>query len=301
MSAGTVNARTASQVGVRSRNLRKIGGRVAFYLLLAVILIYILFPFYWALISSLKPEDEIFQLPLSYWPNNLTFDHYAAVLSNNLFLDALMNSAIVSFTVTIISLLFGSLSAYALGRFRFRGRTIVLYGILSMTLFPTIAVLGGLFQIVTFFHDILYDHLLSLIITYLIFTLPFTVWVLRSFFQSIPFEIEEAAYVDGATPWQIYYRVMLPLALPGLATTGLLAFIGAWNELLFALSFLITPARQTVTLAITNFRPNGSQGFAIDWGQIMAATVIVTIPLVLLALVFQRWILSGLTAGGVKG
>jgi trehalose/maltose transport system permease protein len=301
MSIPSVEARAAYQPATSRLNFKKIASKAAFYLLIAIILVYIIFPFYWAIVSSLKPQTELYSTPLSYWPKNLTFENYGKVLSDNLFLHALLNSTIVSFSVTVISLVFGSLAAYALGRFRFRGRSFILYLVLSMTLFPTIAVLGGLFQIVSALHDVLYDQLTALILTYLIFTMPFTVWVLRSFFQSIPGEIEEAAYVDGASPWQIYYRVMIPLALPGLATTGLLAFIQAWNELLFALSFIITPERQTVALAITNFQPQGGQGFAIDWGQVMAATVIVTLPLVALALIFQRLILSGLTAGGVKG
>jgi trehalose/maltose transport system permease protein len=302
MSSPSIEARPQPYQALANRKLiKKIAGKTAFYLLIVIILFYIIFPFYWAIVSSLKPMTELYSTPLTYWPVHLTFENYGKVLGDNLFLHALLNSTIVSFSVTLISVVLGSLAAYALGRFRFRGRSFILYLILSMTLFPTIAVLGGLFQIVSSLHTILYDQLTALILTYLIFTMPFTVWVLRSFFQSIPVEIEEAAYVDGATPWQIYYRVMIPLALPGLATTGLLAFIQAWNELLFALSFIITPERQTVALAITNFQPQGGQGFAIDWGQVMAATVIVTLPLVALALIFQRLILSGLTAGGVKG
>ncbi len=299
MSVETVKTRATTQPRVSSRTWKKVGGKAAFYLLVGVIVVYILFPFYWAVVSSLKTDKELFQPGVTYWPENLTFENYSKVLSNNLFIQALLNSAFVSGLVTIVSLLFGSLAAYALGRFKFRGRSFVLYLILSMTLFPAIAILGGLFQIINAIH--LYDQLPALIITYLVFTLPFTVWVLRSFFQSIPYEIEEAAYMDGASPWQIYYRVMLPLALPGLATVGLLAFIGAWNELLFALSFIISPDKYNVSLAITTFKPNGGQGFAVDWGQIMAATVLVTLPLVALALVFQRAILSGLTSGGVKG
>jgi trehalose/maltose transport system permease protein len=301
MSAETVKTRATVKPGVSSRTVKRVALKVAFYVLIALILLYILFPFYWAIVSSLKKDTELFQTPVTYWPQDLTFDNYSKVLSNDIFLHALLNSAFLAGTVTILALLFGSLGAYALGRFNFRGRSLVLYLILSLTLFPAIAILGGLFQIVSTFHDLLYDQLTGLVIIYLVFTLPFTVWVLRSFFRSIPYEIEEAAYVDGATPWQIYYKVMLPLALPGLATTGLLAFIGAWNELLFALSFIVSPEKQTVSLVITTFKPNGSQGFAVAWGQIMAATVLVTLPLVALALIFQRAILAGLTSGGVKG
>jgi trehalose/maltose transport system permease protein len=147
----------------------------------------------------------------------------------------------------------------------------------------------------------LYNTLGALILTYLVFTLPFTVWVLTRFFQQMPRELEEAAYVDGATPLQTFYRVLLPLAAPGLVTTGLLAFISAWNEFLYALSFTQTPENFTVTLAIFRFAPDTPGGFQIAWGQIMAATIIITIPLVVLTLIFQRRIVAGLTAGAVKG
>jgi trehalose/maltose transport system permease protein len=143
--------------------------------------------------------------------------------------------------------------------------------------------------------------LISLIITYLVFTLPFTVWVLTSFFQSLPKELEEAAYVDGCTPLQTLYKVMLPLVAPGMVTTGLLAFIAAWNEFLFAVSFLQTPENRTVPLAIFLFATSSSGGYEIPWGAIMAGTIVVTIPLIVLTLIFQNRIISGLTAGAVKG
>jgi trehalose/maltose transport system permease protein len=175
----------------------------------------------------------------------------------------------------------------------------VLYIVLSMTMFPQIAVLGSLFTMINRLN--IYNTLWSLVLTYLIFTLPFTVWVLTSFFAQMPRELEEAAYVDGATPFQTFYRVLLPLVAPGLVTTGLLAFIAAWNEYLFALSFVQTPDNYTVTLAISRFEPDTPGGFEIAWGQIMAATVVISIPLVVLTLIFQRRILAGLTAGAVKG
>jgi trehalose/maltose transport system permease protein len=135
----------------------------------------------------------------------------------------------------------------------------------------------------------------------LIFTLPFTVWVLSSFLKSVPVEIEEAAYVDGATPWDVYWKIMLPLAMPGMATTGILSFIAAWNEFLFALSFTQTPEKRTVTYAIQAFSTSTAGLYEIPWGQMMAASVLVTVPLIAIALIFQRHILAGLTAGSVKG
>ncbi|MFO7169047.1 MAG: carbohydrate ABC transporter permease [Chloroflexota bacterium] len=278
---------------------KSIPARIAFYLLLILILIYTIFPFYWAFVSSIKPSGELFATPPTYWPREPTLEHYAQVLRTGNFITALRNSVIVAVSVTAISLAVGAMGAYALGRFRFQGRNTVLYAVLAMTMFPQIAVLGGLFEIITRLR--LYNTLVALILTYLIFTLPFTVWVLTNFFRAMPQDLEEAAYVDGASPWQTFYKVLLPLSVPGLVTTGLLAFIAAWNDFLFALSFTQTPDRRTVTVALWAFQPRTTGGFEIPWDQIMAATVIVTVPLILLALIFQRRILAGLTAGAVKG
>jgi trehalose/maltose transport system permease protein len=221
------------------------------------------------------------------------------VLNSSFFRRALLNSTIVAGSVTLISLAIGSLAAYALGRFRFRGRSFVLYLMLSMTIFPQIAILGALYTMISDFH--LYDRLGALILTYLIFTLPFTVWVLTRFMRALPGDLEEAAYVDGATPLQVFWKVLLPLIAPGLVTTGLLAFIAAWNEYLYAVSFIQSPAKYTVPIAITSFTAKGGNAFQVPWGQIMAATVVVTLPLIAATLILQRRILAGLTAGAVKG
>ena len=271
--------------------------KLPFWLLIAAIFIYAIFPFYWAIRSAFTPEGELFRTPVDYFPKHPTLANFREALSTPTFQHALINSTIVAGSVTLISLAIGSLAAYALGRFRFRGRSAVLYLMLSMTIFPQIAILGALYTMITRFH--LYDSLLALILSYMIFTLPFTVWVLTSFMRGLPGDLEEAAYVDGATPLQVFYKVLLPLIAPGLVTTGLLAFIAAWNEYLYALSFIQTPNKYTVTLAITTFQ--GKSGFQQPWGQIMAATVIVTLPLIVATLVLQRRILAGLTAGAVKG
>ena len=282
-----------------TRSQKHAVGRGLFYLLIVVIAFYLIFPFYWALRSSITPDSQLFTTPVAYWPSSPTLTNYELVLGNGNFLRALANSAVVAVSVTILSLVIGVVAAYALGRFRFPGRLPVMYLILSMTMFPAIAVLGALFERIS--QAGLYNQLPALIITYLIFTLPFTVWVLTTFFQQMPKDLEEAAYVDGCTPMQTLYIIMLPLVAPGLVTTGLLAFIGAWNEFLFALSFIQTPDKMTVTLALQNFATSTAGGFEIPWGQIQAATVIVTIPLIVLTLIFQRRILAGLTAGAVKG
>jgi trehalose/maltose transport system permease protein len=267
----------------------------AFYLLVAVIVVVAVFPFYYAIITSLKSGTALFEI--DYWPTSFSLNNYVAVFTAGTFLRNLLNSLFVSASVVVISLFLGVTAAYALARVRFRGRGVLLLTILSVSMFPQLAVLAGLFELVRTFG--LYNSPFALIFSYMIFTLPFTVWVLTTFVRDLPIEIEEAAIVDGATPWIIITRVFLPLMWPALVTTGLLAFIGAWNEFLFALTFTSNNAQRTVPVAIALL--SGSSQFEIPWGNIMAASVIVTVPLVVLVLVFQRKIISGLTAGGVKG
>jgi trehalose/maltose transport system permease protein len=302
--AETETARAPVRPVSRSRAFRRspVGRalvKIPFWVLIAAIFVYALFPFYWAVRSAFMPANELFTTPIKYWPTDPTLAHFREVLESDFFRRALLNSTIVAGSVTLISLAIGSLAAYALGRFRFHGRSFVLYLMLSMTIFPQIAILGALYTMISNFH--LYDKLGALILTYLIFTLPFTVWVLTSFMRALPGELEEAAYVDGATPLQVFYKVLLPLIAPGLVTTGLLAFIAAWNEYLYAVSFIQTPAHYTVPVAITSFTAKGGNAFQVPWGQIMAATVVVTLPLILATLILQKRILAGLTAGAVKG
>lgn len=173
----------------------------------------------------------------------------------------------------------------------------LLMTILGVSMFPQVAVLSGMFAIIRSLG--LYNNLFSLVISYMIFTLPFTVWVLTTFMRDLPKELEEAAIMDGATPWQIIFKIFMPLMWPALVTTGLLAFIAAWNEFLFALTFTLTNSERTVPVAISML--SGASEFELPWGNIMAASVIVTVPVVLLVLIFQRRIVSGLTAGAVKG
>jgi trehalose/maltose transport system permease protein len=302
--AETGAARAPARPVSRSRAFRRtpVGRvlvKVPFWILILAIFVYALFPFYWALRSAFMPASELFTTPIKYFPTDPTWANFSEVLNSSFFRRALLNSTIVAGSVTLISLAIGSLAAYALGRFRFHGRTFVLYLMLSMTIFPQIAILGALYTMISNFH--LYDRLGALVLTYLIFTLPFTVWVLTSFMRALPGDLEEAAYVDGATPLQVFYKVLLPLIAPGLVTTGLLAFIAAWNEYLYAVSFIQTPSHYTVPVAITSFTAKGGNAFQVPWGQIMAATVVVTLPLIAATLILQRRILAGLTAGAVKG
>ena len=269
--------------------------RAAFYLLVVVIVVVAVFPFYYAIITSLKSGTALFRI--DYWPTTFSLNNYVTVFTEGTFPRNLLNSLFVSAAVVVISLFLGVTAAYALARIRFRGRGLLYFTILSVSMFPPLAVLAGLFELIRTFG--LYNSPFALIFSYMIFTLPFTVWVLTTFVRDLPIEIEEAAIIDGATPWIIVTRVFLPLMWPALVTTGLLAFIGAWNEFLFALTFTSNSEQRTVPVAIALL--SGSSQFEIPWGNIMAASVIVTVPLVILVLVFQRKIVPGLTAGGVKG
>ncbi|OCP02345.1 MULTISPECIES: carbohydrate ABC transporter permease [unclassified Ensifer] len=269
--------------------------RTAFYALVAAIILMAVFPFYYAVLTSFKSGTALFRV--DYWPTEISFENYAGIVSSSTFLRNLVNSLMVATIVVCVSLLLAVTAAYALARVRFRGRGLLLLTILSVSMFPQIAVLAGLFELIRSVG--IFNTPLALIFSYMIFTLPFTVWVLTTFMRDLPVEIEEAAIVDGATPWVIITRVFMPLMWPALVTTGLLAFIAAWNEFLFALTFTSSDSQRTVPVAIAML--SGSSQHEIPWGNIMAASIIVTVPLVILVLIFQRRIISGLTAGGVKG
>ena len=269
--------------------------RVLFYLLVVVIIVFNLFPFVWALLSSFRPSSELFSTKLL--PTQLTLAHYQAVFKDARFVAGLINSIIVAGCTVLIALGLGSLCAYALGRLPFRFKGPVLYLVLTMTMFPTIAVLSGLFVMLKTLS--LFNTRQGLIVTYLIFTMPFTIWVMTQYFRSLPRELEEAAYVDGASPLKVFWDILLPLTVPGLVSTGLLAFIAAWNEFLFALTFTVTDTMKTVPVVISQF--SGSSSFEQPWGSIMAGSMVVTIPLVILVMIFQYRIVEGLTSGAVKG
>jgi trehalose/maltose transport system permease protein len=287
-----------------SKQTRHTLGRIGFWLLYALIVVWMLFPFYWAINSSLKSEAQLQMTPASFVPRDpqtndvsVYLRNYAAVFSNETFVRGLLNSVIVSVSVTALALMIGAFAAFALGKLRFRGKTPSLYLILAMTMFPQVAVLSGLYALITFLGI---SARPSMIITYMLFTLPFTVWVLTSFFKGLPMEIMQSAQVDGATPFQTFHMILLPLTMPALVTTGLLAFIAAWNEYLFALTFTsIEPAARTVPVAIALF--TGEIARQEPFGEIMAAGIVVSVPLVILVLIFQQRIISGLTAGAVKG
>jgi trehalose/maltose transport system permease protein len=273
----------------------KIIKTTAFYLLVLVIVVFSVFPFYYAIVTSFSTGTQLFEI--NYWPQSFNWANYETVLGGRSFVRSIFNSVFIA-TLTVCFALFLAVTAsYALARVRFRGRGLLLMCILAVSMFPQIAVLAGLFELVRFLG--IFNTPWAMILSYTIFTLPFTVWVLTTFMRDLPVEIEEAAIVDGATPWVIITQVFMPLLWPALVTTGLLAFIGAWNEFLFALTFTSSETTRTTPVAIGLL--SGASQQEIPWGPIMAASVIVTIPIVVLVLVFQRKIVAGLTSGGVKG
>lgn len=274
---------------------RSILQNMAFYFVVVLIVIISVFPFYYAVITSFETGTAIFKP--NVLPEAFSLSNYETVFTQRSFLRSVVNSVFIASVTVLCALLLAVTASFALARVQFRGRGLLLITILGVSMFPQIAVLSGLFELVNALG--IYNKPWALVLSYTIFTLPFTVWVLTTFMRDLPIEIEEAAIVDGATPWVIITRIFLPLLWPALVTTGLLAFIGAWNEFLFALTFTISETERTVPVAIALL--SGASVNEIPWGPIMAASVIVTVPLILLVLIFQRKIVAGLTAGGVKG
>ena len=252
------------------------------------------FPLVYAVSSSLKQGAALFSPAL--WPAAPTLANYRSVFADQPFASNLLNSLFVAATVVGLSLGLSLMAAWALGRVSFRGRGTLLALILVASMFPQVAVLSGMFELVRFFG--LYDTLGALVIADLMLTLPFTVWVLVTFMRQLPRELEEAAAMDGVGVFTLVFRVFLPLLWPAVVATGLLAFIAAWNEFLFALTFTLSNEVRTVPVAIALI--STASGFELPWGRIMAASVVVTLPLVVLVVYFQRRIVSGLAAGAVK-
>lgn len=269
----------------------------ALYTLALLVTLVSVFPFVYAITTSLKTGSELFSTSL--WPQNGSLANYISLftVAEQPFGRHIVNSVVVSTLVVVLSLFLGVTAAYALGRIQFKGRGLLLTAILGVSMFPQVAVLAGMFEMIRALG--LYNRSLGLVLPYLIFTLPFTVWVLTTFMRQLPKELEEAAIMDGCSPWRIIRDVFLPLLWPALVSTGLLAFIAAWNEFLFALTFVIDNNERTVPVSISLI--SGASKYEIPWGKIMAASVLVTLPLIGLVLVFQKKIVSGLTAGAVKG
>jgi trehalose/maltose transport system permease protein len=272
-------------------------GQLGLYILVTIISLFCLFPFYFAIVTSLKSGTELFSTSL--WPVSPSLKNYVSLftVAEQPFGRHILNSLGVASLVVVASLLLGVTAAYALGRIQFRGRGLLLLTVLAVSMFPQVAVLSGMFELMQAIG--FYNHWWGLTLPYMVFTLPFTVWVLTTFIRDLPKELEEAAIMDGCTPWNIIRKVFLPVMWPALVTTGLLAFIAAWNEFMFALTFVLDNNDRTVPVSISLI--SGADKYEIPWGKIMAASVLVTLPLIILVLAFQRKIVGGLTTGAVKG
>ena len=253
------------------------------YLISAIVVILSVYPFVYAISTSLKSGAELFSTRLI--PLTADLRNYAALFEGmQPFGKSLANSIMVATLTVAFSMLMGVTAAYALGRIRFKGKELLLVCILGVSMFPQVAVLSGMFELIMSLG--LYNKAIGLVLPYTIFTLPFTVWVLTSFMRELPIELEEAAIMDGCGPLRIIFQVFMPLLWPALISTGLLAFIGAWNEFMFALTFVVNDTERTVPVAISLIA--GSTAFEIPWGTIMAGSVIVTLPLLIRVFFFQK-------------
>ena len=277
-------------------------GRVASYVGMIAIVLYCIIPFYWMVVSSLRDPSQ--GRSTQFIPNPVSVENFKGVFAGqNNFGRSLVNSLIVSGTTTILTLLFGIVAAYALARLTFKGKGAVLWLIMACSMFPIIILIPPLLKMFSSTEPFQWfprwvDTYQAVIVPGLSFGLPLAVWNLTAFFKQLPVELEQAAMVDGCTPGVAFRKVILPLAAPGVFTTAIIVFIGSWNEYLLALTFLQAADRQTATVAISKF--TGTTGFDTPYGSIMAAGVIVTVPLLIAVLLFQRRIVAGLTAGGVK-
>jgi len=277
-------------------------GMVASYVGMALIVLYCIVPFYWMVVSSLRDPSQ--GRSTQFIPNPISVENFKGVFAGqNNFGRSLINSLIVSGTTTVLTLLFGIVAAYALARLAFKGKGLVLWLIMACSMFPIIILIPPLLKMFSSTEPFQWfprwvDTYQAVIVPGLSFGLPLAVWNLTAFFKQLPVELEQAAMVDGCTPGVAFRKVILPLAAPGVFTTAIIVFIGSWNEYLLALTFLQAADKQTATVAISKF--TGTTGFDTPYGTIMAAGVIVTVPLLVAVLLFQRRIVAGLTAGGVK-
>ncbi len=265
------------------------------WIAVVAIVVFCLFPFYWLINISLKTGGDLGGSSL--FPPHPTLDNYQEIFKNPDFTKALRNSAAVALLTTFFSIMVGAFCAYALARLRIAGKSIMLAIVLTISTFPQIAIAAPLFKL---WSDIgLFNTWTGLIIPYLTFALPLTIYILVSFFKEIPRDLEEAALVDGATHFQAFRKVVVPLAAPGLATAAILTFIGAWNEFLLAVTLTSSSKARTVPAAIAFF--TGATEHEVPFGSISAASVTISIPLIIMVLLFQKRIVAGLTAGAVKG
>jgi multiple sugar transport system permease protein len=275
------------------KNKNNVGTWIGFI----AILVWCLLPVVWIISLSFKSVDETAAGSPQFLPKDPTLDNYREILDNPDFLDALRNSFGISLIATVLAVIFATLAAYAIARLEFRGKRLVLSLALAIAMFPVVSLVGPLFDMWRTFG--LFNTWPGLIIPYMSFTLPLAIWTLSAFFREIPWEMEQAAQVDGATSWQAFRKVIVPLAAPGVFTAAILTFFFAWNEFVLAISLTSTTRARTVPAQLSYFV--GPDPFNPPYGQLATASVVVTIPIIVIVLLFQRKIVAGLTSGAVKG
>jgi N,N'-diacetylchitobiose transport system permease protein len=254
-------------------------------------------PIYWMLVTSFKTSEDINQLVPQFWPKHPSLSAFREVLGDQIFRDDLRNSFVITLSAVVISLVVGFLGALAIARFRFAGRKVFIFAVLVVQMIPLLALTIPLSLLLDRVH--LKNSLIGVVIAYLMFSMPYTVWTLRTFIAGIPKELDEAAMVDGCTRWQTFYKIILPLVAPGLIATGVYAWILAWNEFVLANTLLLDNNKQTAMVYLLVFQSSPTHGA--DYGGLMAAATLTALPVVILFVIFQGRISAGLTAGAVKG
>jgi multiple sugar transport system permease protein len=292
-----IDARALTQTTPAGRGNRRRGGRVRWgtWAALVIIALFTFLPVYWLLVTSLTPSDKVFTFPPTFWPSEITFDHYAEVLGNPLIFGYLRNSVIVSVITAVLSVVVSMYMGFAFSKYRFAGRKSLMYFVLSSQMFPQALLLVTLYLVFAQFG--LLNTYGALIISFTTFTLPLCVWMMKGFFDALPDDLIEAARIDGAGPWRVFHSVILPLAAPGLVAAGLFAFVRGWNDFIFALT-LAGPDKQTLPPGLVNtFISEAST----SWPALMAASLLVSVPVCAAFILLQRFLVGGITAGAVKG
>lgn len=274
---------------------QKIFSAIGLYLVVFAYVAFALLPIYWTIKISVTPENLLYSEGIRLWPSRMTMANYQSVLQATDFPQFFLNSMIVSLTSSFIVTMVAAASGYGLSRFRFRGKTLVSMMLLMTQTFPLVMVIPPIYRIMGQLH--LTDNLYSLIIIYTAFNIAFATFLMQSFFDGVPRELEEAAMIDGCTRIQALRRIILPLTLPGMGATVAFVFTAAWGELLFALMLINSDSQKTFSVGLLTFVGK----FAVDWGQMMAASVMALVPVCLFFLFLQRYLVTGLTAGAVKG
>jgi ABC-type glycerol-3-phosphate transport system permease component len=292
-------SRSASRTLGWSDNTRAIAvrtlGRIYLYLSVIVLMVVVAFPLFWMIGSSFKPKTELYAFPPTFFPRVFTLDNYIELLTHTSFLTYFKNSLIVAGGSTLLSMVIGSCGGYALSRFRYPGFHLFARTTLLAYMLPSIMLVIPLY---VFMGDLgLVDTLRGLIVTNTTFTLPFTLWLLRAYFSTIPVELEEAAMIDGCTRFQAFWKLILPLAAPGIVATSIFAFTNSWNEFLYSLVFIHSDSLRTLPPGMATFIKTDT---VYQWGVLMAAAVLITVPVLLFYLIIQRNLVVGLTEGGVK-